>query len=129
MAFSVDETTGNITLIQGDYGELRITNLETDKNYTLCFAIQDEKRNPVGGEISLQTNMASEVIFVLTPTLTDLLTVKKNNEYETYYYGIKRCYENNFEDTLFIGNSGFEDLNTITVYPKRVEGTYIQPST
>ena len=130
MAFSVDEETGNITMIQGDYGEIKVTGLEEDKNYIVCLAIQDSKRNQIGSEIQLQSNYQPEVVFALTPSLTDLLTVKKNNEFETYTYGVKLCYPSeNFEDTLFIGNTTFGDLNTITVYPKRVEGTNIQPST
>ena len=123
MAFSVDDD-GNITLVQGDSGELKVSGLETDRSYTVYLAIQDSKRNPIGSEISVLSNQQPEVIFSFTPSLTNLLTVKKGNEYEEYYYGIKACYASeNFEDTLLIGNSSFGDLNTITVYPKKVEGT------
>ena len=123
MAFSVDEF-GNITLIQGDSGELNVSGIETDRNYTIYLGIQDSKRVPVGSEISVQTNLQPEVTFVFTPALTNLLTVKKGNETEEYYYGIKVCYStDDYEDTLFIGDTTFGDLNTITVYPKKVEGT------
>ena len=123
MAFSVDEY-GNITLVQGDSGELKVSGLETDKNYTVYLGIQDSKRRPIGNEIAIEANQQPEVTFVLTPSLTNLLTVKKNNDTEDYYYGIKICYsDDDFEDTLLIGNSDFGDLNTITVYPKKVEGT------
>ena len=123
MAFLVDETTGNITCIQGDHGEIRVDGLETDKDYTLYLAIQNTKRQPVGSEISVEANRADSVIFYLTPALTNLLTVKPNEDSATYYYSIKACATGNYEDTLFISNSSFGDLNTITVYPKRVEGT------
>ena len=123
MAFWVDEETGNITLYQGDSGELPIKGLETDKDYIVYFAIQDSKRNRIGSEISIDANRADNVILSITPSLTDLLTVKPGEDYATYYYGIKACASNDYEDTLFIGNSGFGDLNTITVYPKKVEGT------
>ena len=50
MAFKVDEN-GNITMVQGDTGRLVVNGLNTDKNYTIYFAIQDEKRRPVGNEV------------------------------------------------------------------------------
>lgn len=122
MAFTIDKD-GNITLIQGDSGELVINGLPTDKNYSVYFAIQDENRNPIGSEIELDTNNSSSVIFTITGSLTNLLTVKKDDETATYYYGIKLCNKDDFmEDTLLIGNTQVGSLNTITVYPKKVEG-------
>mgnify|MGYP006952227194 FL=1 len=122
MAFTIDKD-GNITLIQGDSGELVINGLPTDKNYSVYFAIQDENRNPIGSEIELNTNNSSSVIFTITGSLTNLLTVKKDDETATYYYGIKLCNKDDFmEDTLLIGNTQIGSLNTITVYPKKVEG-------
>ena len=119
MAFTIDKD-GNITLIQGDSGELVINGLPTDSVY---FAIQDENRNPIGSEIELDTNNSSSVIFTITGSLTNLLTVKKDDETATYYYGIKLCNKDDFmEDTLLIGNTQIGSLNTITVYPKKVEG-------
>ena len=102
MAFTIDKD-GNITLIQGDSGELVINGLPTDKNYSVYFAIQDENRNPIGSEIELDTNNSSSVIFTITGSLTNLLTVKKDDETATYYYGIKLCNKYDFmEDTLLI---------------------------
>lgn len=122
MAFTIDEN-GNITLVQGDSGELAISGLPTDKNYTVYFAIQDENRNPIGGEISVNTNSQDSAVFVLTGALTDLLTVKKGDNTAQYFYGIKLCdADENVEDTLLLGNSIIGDKNTITVYPKKVEG-------
>lgn len=122
MAFTIDKD-GNITLIQGDSGELVINGLPTDKNYSVYFAIQDENRNPIGSEIELDTNNSSSVIFTIPGSLTNLLTVKKDDETAAYYYGIKLCNKDDFmEDTLLIGNTQIGSLNTITVYPKKVEG-------
>ncbi len=122
MAFQVD-SNGNITLVQGDSGELSISGLPTDKNYTVYFAIQDENRKPIGDEIGLEANGQGTVIFVLTGNLTDKLTVKRGDDTAEYYYGIKLCDENGYlEDTLLIGNSQIGELNIITVYPKKVEG-------
>jgi hypothetical protein len=123
MAFVVDDYA-NITLVQGDSGQLTVNGLNTDKNYTLYLAIQDSKRNPIGSEIVVNSNGAESVIFVLSPELTNLLTVKRRDESAEYYYGIKVCDEStDFEDTLLIGDSDIGDLNTITVYPKKVEGS------
>ncbi len=122
MAFYVDNN-GDITLMQGDSGALVISGLNTDKNYKVYFAVHDKNRHLVGNELYVNSNMQDSVIIQLTAGFTDLLTVKKNAGYEIYYYGIKACYESeNLEDTLIIGNSQLGDLNTITVFPKKVEG-------
>lgn len=122
MAFNIDEN-GNITLVQGDSGQLVVNGLPTDKEYTVYFAIQDENRKPIGSEISVEANKTSSVVFVLLGSLTDLLPVKKGEDTATYYYGVKICTsDGNIEDTLLLGNSKIGDLNTITVYPKKVEG-------
>lgn len=121
MAFNIDEN-GNITLIQGDSGQLVVNGLPTDKKYTVYFAIQDENRKPIGGEISVEANKTSSVVFVLLGSLTDLLTIKKGEETATYYYGLKICDDSGLEDTMLIGNSIIGEKNIITVYPKKVEG-------
>jgi len=122
MAFNIDES-GNITCYQGDSGSLTINGIPTDKNYTVYFAIQNEKRQAIGNEIYVSSNNASNVVFSITPSLTNLLTVKANEDYAIYYYGVKLCDNNtNLEDTLQIAGSALGDLNTITVYPKKVEG-------
>lgn len=121
MAFSVDNF-GNITLVQGDSGELAISGIPTDDNYSVYFAIQDENRTPIGDEISVNSSKSSSVIFVIPASLTNLLTVKRNEEIATYYYGVKLCDESGLEDTMLLGNSNIGDRNTITVYPKKVEG-------
>jgi hypothetical protein len=122
MAFVVDDY-GNITLVQGDSGQLTVNGLNTDRNYTVYLAIQDSKRNPIGTEMTVSSNGNSSVIFDFIPELTNLLTVKRSQESAEYYYGVKVCYGEDFEDTLLIGNSDIGDVNTITVYPKKVEGT------
>ena len=121
MAFRVDEN-GNITMVQGDSGRLVINGLNTDKNYTVYFAIQDEKRKPIGDEIPVESNSQPTVVFSLNSNLTDLLKVKQDEETATYYYGVKVCSADGYEDTLNIGSSDMGDKNTITVYPKKVEG-------
>lgn len=121
MAFNID-INGDITLIQGDSGQLVLNNLPTDKNYTVYLGIQDKNRKPIGNELSVETNKNSTVPFIITSELTDLLTVPKGEETESYYYGVKLCSVDGIEDTLLIGDSQIGDKNTITVYPKKVEG-------
>lgn len=121
MAFKIDEN-GNISMVQGDTGRLVVNGLMTDQNYTVYFAIQDEERRPIGNEISVQSNFQPTVIFELSSNLTDLLKVLPEEETHTYYYGVKACTNEGFEDTLTIGSSNMGDKNTITVYPKKVEG-------
>lgn len=126
MAFFVDEN-GGITLIQGDSGTLTVNDLPTDKSYTVYFAIKDKKRNTIGDEMYLTSNSQSAVSFFISADLTDLLTVPMSKESEEYYYGVKICSTDTqtnvtSEETLIIGDSDISDMNTITVYPKRVEG-------
>lgn len=121
MAFRIDEN-GNITMVQGDTGRLVVNGLNTDQNYTVYFAIQDENRRPIGNEVNVESNMQPTVVFELASQLTDLLKVAEDEETHTYYYGVKTCTAEGFEDTLSIGGSDMGDKNTITVYPKKVEG-------
>ena len=121
MAFLVDEN-GDISLIQGDSGELVIDGFDTDKNYTVYFAVQDKNRKPIGNELYVNSNKQSVVSFNLTGSFTDLLTVNKNEAYAVYYYGIKVCSQDGYEDTVCLGNKDIGEINTIIVYPKKVEG-------
>ena len=121
MAFMIDND-GNITMIQGDTGRLVVNGLMTDQNYDVYFAIQDENRKPIGNEISVQSNSQPTVVFELSSNLTDLLKVGQDEETHEYYYGVKTCTADGFEDTLTIGSEDMGDRNTITVYPKKVEG-------
>lgn len=121
MAFKIDND-GNITLIQGDTGRLVVNGLMTDQNYDVYFAIQDENRKPIGNEISVQSNSQPTVVFELSSNLTDLLKVGQDEETHEYYYGVKTCTAEGFEDTLTIDSGDMGNRNTITVYPKKVEG-------
>ncbi len=123
MAFYVDETTGNITLVQGDSATLVVNGLPTDENYTVYFAIYDENRNIIGEEMKIQSNGSSTVSIAILSSLTDLLTVDSSEDTAEYYYGLKICLEDSgYEDTLCINDSDIGDINTVTVYPKKVEG-------
>ncbi len=122
MAFLMDENC-NITLIQGDSGQIVVNNLPVDKDYIVYFAMQDADRNPIGEEVSVQANKKSSITFEIVGALTDLLEVPEESKKATYYYGIKICSrEKNTEETLVLGNGGIGTVNTMTVYPRKVRG-------
>ncbi|MCM1004416.1 MAG: hypothetical protein NC408_08755 [Candidatus Gastranaerophilales bacterium] len=114
---------GTMYIYQGDSGEVVITGFDSDVKATVYFAIQDEDRNPVGEELQVAVNNSDTVTFILTSEFTNLLTVPKNKPYQMYYYGIKVCEKDGVsEDTLFVENSTYGDINPIIVYPKKVKG-------
>ena len=117
----IDEK-GNIFLRQGDSFELVLDDLPSDQNYKVFFAAQDSERNPIGNEIEVETKKATSVSIFLDAGLTDLWTVEEGAKSQLYYYGIKICSTesvNQKEETLILGDS---DINTITVYPRKVKG-------
>ena len=125
MAYTVD-VNGNITCFQGDTVRLTISGLDTSHNYELYLEIRNSSHVPMGEQQHISTNNLSDVVFTIPATVTDTLNVPVGQETETYYYGIKAVLNdsgNITEDTLFLGTgSDFETENTITVYPKKVEG-------
>ena len=122
MSLIIDKD-GTISLYQGDSGEIVVSGLDSDKKYTVCFAIQDANRNLIGQELQVGVSNSEFVTFVLTPEYTDLLQVPKNKPYEIYFYGIKACEEDSKrEDTLFVSDTTYGDLNRIIVYPRKVIG-------
>jgi hypothetical protein len=110
-------------MYQGDSGEITVSGLNESLAYTVYFGIQDEKRNTIGEELQISVNNSDTVTFVLTPEFTDNLTVPQNKPYKIYYYGIKVCIsDSSIEDTLFVANGTYGDLNKIIVYPRKVKG-------
>jgi hypothetical protein len=122
MAYIV-ETSGNITLVQGDSIELVINGLPTDQSYQVYFAAQNEERIPVGSEIMVESLGQESVTIKLAGNYTNLFTVEEDKKSQKYYYGVKLCsVTDDTEDTLLLGESVIGGLNTITVYPRKVEG-------
>lgn len=117
------DANGNLTIYQGDSEEIVINGIPEDQNYKVYFAAQTEDRTPVGNEVMVESLGQSSVVIKLLGNYTRLLTVEEGNKTQRYYYGVKICSEtDNTEQTLLIGASKFGDLNTITVYPQKVEG-------
>lgn len=122
MSLIIDKD-GTISLYQGDSGELVVSGLDNSKNYTVYFAIQDVNRNLIGEELQVAVSNSDTVTFILTPQYTDLLTVPNNKPYELYFYGIKACEtDSNIENTMFVAETTYGDLNRIIVYPRKVKG-------
>lgn len=121
MAVKIDEY-GNVYLHQGDTGEIVVSGLNTDKNYTIFLAVKDSKRKTIGSELSVKSNYKPSVTFVLSSAYTDMFNVPLDSDYEVYHYGIKMCDDNSVEDTLFVANSDYGQLNDVVVFPKKVEG-------
>ena len=123
MSCIVDEN-GNIEVVQGDSFKLYVEGIDTDENYKVYFSIYDSYGNTVGDQIYVESLNQPTVIFNIPSSLTDNLRVTTGiNGTEEYYYGIKTCLtDTGFEDTQCIGDGDIGDLNTITVYPKKVEG-------
>ena len=122
MGLKVDEK-GTITLYQGDSGDVVVLGLDTSKNYTVYFAILDEKGNLIGNEFQVASNKSDFVVFSLTADFTDLLKVSRGKNYALYTYGIKVCdTESKTEDTLLVENGNYGDKNLIIVYPRKVIG-------
>lgn len=122
MAYIV-ETSGNLTIYQGDSIELVINGIPTDQNYKVFFAAQNEERVPIGAEIMVESLGQSSVVIKLLGNYTNQFTVEEDKKSQKYYYGVKLCSEKDqTEDTLLLGDSVIGGLNTITVYPRKVEG-------
>lgn len=122
MAYII-EPNGNITMTQGDSIEIVINGIPTDKNYKVYFAAQNEERLPIGSEIMVESFNQPSVAIKLLGNYTNQFTVNEDSKSQKYYYGIKLCSdEANTEETLLLGDSEIGGLNTITVYPRKVEG-------
>ena len=121
MAFYMDDEA-NLTLVQGDSGHIVVSGIPKDKNYTVCLAFSN-KRRQILSEISMNSNNKDTIDFFVSGKTTDAFIVPLNKETETYYYGVKICLTTDqSEDTVALGNNDITVTNTITVYPKRVEG-------
>lgn len=117
---------GNGTMFQGDTGTLKVENLNTDYDWTIYLAIHDKNRKQVGEEQYIQSDYASYVEIDIPKELSDLMTVPHNQKKEIYTYGVKGCRTDGsrkIEDTFFIGEINFEKQNTITVYPRKAQGS------
>lgn len=122
MTLYVDDK-GTIYIHQGDSGDVIIDGIKEDNDYLIYFSVRNNKRERIGSELVVNSNYNSQVTINLPSYFTDLFTVSKDESYAIYHYGLKMC-KDDIEDTLFVANSSFGQLNNIVVFPKLVEGNY-----
>lgn len=114
---------GTIKMYRGDTGTIRLCGIPTDDDYTVCFAIQNASREPIGDEIKVHSAHESEVKIKIDQVLSNKLKVEGDKKLETYYYGVKVCSsDKQVENTAFVGGNDFGMLNKIVVYPLKCEG-------
>ena len=127
--FKINDT--DLKLYCGDTGNLRISNLPTDKNYKVYWEIIRAKTQETVFELALDSNQADNVLFNLDSKHSDLLTVPNINTPETYYWSIKICDpETGAEDTVIpktrvdpdTGLATFSKPYKLIVLYKMVEG-------
>ena len=127
--FKINDT--DLKLYCGDTGNLRISNLPTDKNYKVYWEIIRAKTQETVFELELDSNQADNVLFNLDSKHSDLLTVPNINTPETYYWSIKICDpQTGAEDTVIpktrvdpdTGLATFSKPYKLIVLHKMVEG-------
>lgn len=120
MSLNIDEK-GNIYIYQGDSGDIVVSGLPTDKNYKVYFTIKDLDNKTVASRLEVESNYSDSVTFFLTSEYTSLLTVPKNEDVGFYKYGLKTVDAEGDENTLFVNDSCYEDINSIIVFAEKVE--------
>lgn len=118
---------GLIEILQGDTGEITITDFYIPENSTdvkLYMSIYDEDDN-ILSETSPYAVVNANLKFILPSSFTDNLKVEKGEDYTDYFYAFKLCYTDKNgierEDTLLF-NDSITNEHVIRVYPKRVKG-------
>lgn len=122
--FKMDEVTGEQIVRQGDDYSFSIVGISDDWDvYYSVYRASDRKIM-----FEIKSKPENEVtLFVVSPSLSNLLTVPVNKKAEIYYYGVKRCKDGR-EDTVIVGTKrdgspkDVTDLNKVTVLPLTNEG-------
>jgi hypothetical protein len=121
MSTDTDKTT--IITFQGDTCKVTFTGL--DEGMIIYFCVRDIKNNkPVFNELREIVNSAGEVVFTITPEMTNKFIVKPSEGVNIYYYGIKQVDEvTGEENTILLGdNPRFSDKYYMKIYLKKTEG-------
>ena len=118
---------GDIETYQGDtfYIYLTLTQEETQKKGTLFVQFTNSKRQMMLPN-EIQYNVVpgeTDIAIPVSSANSDLLVVKKNEDYAEYQYAVKHCSSLGIEDTWIIGGTDdLSDLPTVRVHPKYVNG-------
>lgn len=120
MSLNIDEK-GNIYIYKGDSGEVVVSGLPTDKDYSVYFTVKDSKNKTVANCLEVKSNYNSTVTFIITSEFSNLLTIPRNEEVGFYKYGLKTVDSDGVENTLFLEGCCYGDTNNIIVFPEKVE--------
>lgn len=122
----ISDESGNIITRQGDtfYVDLTLEEDEAAQYGTLYLQIINDKRKMMFPEeiTTPVTPETTEIRIEVPAASSDLLVVPKNEDFAEYRYAVKHCTSTGVEDTWIIGGMEFDQLPTITVYPKIVNG-------
>lgn len=119
MGFRLNKTDYSLSTHQGDSGKIKVKNIPTDKDYKVCLAFQDKRRNFLD-KLFMQSEKQSEVIFCVEEKTTNKFTVAPTVPCEIYYWGIVLIdNETGAKNTPKIGTVKFGELNKLIVFPKK----------
>lgn len=123
MSIDIDVDKTTILTFQGDTCEITFNNLSEDT--LIGFEVRDTITNePVFEELRETVDSNGEVVFNITPTLSNKFIVDFKKGYSLYLYGLKQIDTiTGEENTILIGDKPkFSDKYYIKVYAKKVEG-------
>lgn len=119
MGFRLNKTDYSLSVHQGDSGKIKIKNIPTYKNYKVCLAFQDKRRN-ILDTLFMQSEKKSEVVFSVEELTTNKFAVAPTVPCEIYYWGIVLYdLETEKKHTPKIGPTKFGELNKLIVFPKK----------
>lgn len=119
----ITDANGNTTIRQGDTFYIVLEDIDSTLGGKVYIQVIDENRKPIfTTEPSVSILGLTEATITIPASQSDLLTVKRGNDFAEYQYAVKHV-KDGVEDTWFLGdNRDFGELPVITVYPKVVEG-------
>lgn len=117
------DINGDIKCRLGDSGSITITDIPTDDDYKVSFAVINPVDMEILQEVSVQSDNEEEIEIPISVSFTTSLGVGK------FFYGLKLTDSNGEEQTVIPmayededGNVGINNPNTFTVKPLLVEG-------
>lgn len=114
---------GNISCRSGDSGNVYITGVPTDDDYTVSLGVVNPVDKKILNEIKVQSNNESEVTIPIDTAFTESLGIGR------FFYGVKLTGTDGAEQTVlpnsYLDSDGQIDISaprTFTVKPKLAEG-------
>ena len=117
------DINGDIKCRLGDSGSIHVTDIPTDDDYKVSFAVFNPTDRMILNEVSVQSDNASALDIPISVAFTESLGVGR------FFYGIKLTDSEGQEQTVVpgaiedtAGNMAMPNPPTFTVKPKLVEG-------